>query len=97
MRRGLLAIALLFVAQVVALAAAAAPVRNIFVRHSTRPLSLQHGTAFAPFNTITQALQLARKIRFGCPADSIPPSRAASTKPASVAVRHTCADTTEGG
>ena len=74
MRRGLLATALLFIAQVVALAAAAAPVRNIFVRHSTRPLSAQHGTAFAPFNTITQALQLARRIRFGCPANQSPPS-----------------------
>jgi hypothetical protein len=63
----------LFITLVVTVAGAAQEV-SIFVDTSADPLLPQIGTVTFPFRTITRALELARKIRFGCPANQIPPS-----------------------
>lgn len=46
---------------------------SIFVDRSSHA-SIQDGSQSAPFKTITKALELARKIRFGAPAAGIDPS-----------------------
>src|SRR5438477_11215886 len=72
-------ISMLFIALFVAVAAAAQD--DIFVDGSAPPFSpnetqngTQNGSAAFPFRTITQALELAREIRFGCPATHVLPS-----------------------
>jgi len=59
-------------------AVAGAAQEDIFVDSSTPDLfpqnGAQNGSAAFPFKTITQALELARQIRFGCPATHVLPS-----------------------
>jgi len=47
--------------------------KSIFVNKNS-PVAFEDGSAIAPFRTITRGLELARKIRFGFPAQGIAPS-----------------------
>jgi hypothetical protein len=66
-------IIILFLALAVAVAGAAQE-EHIFVNGAVHPKVERDGSEGAPFRTITEALQLARTIRFGCPSAHIPPS-----------------------
>jgi hypothetical protein len=69
-------IIMLFITLFVAVAGAAQ--EDIFVDASANNVfpqnGAQNGSAAFPFKTITQALELAREIRFGCPATHVLPS-----------------------
>ncbi len=63
----------LFLALGIAVAAAAQE-EHIFVNGAVHPKLERDGSEGAPFRTITEALELAREIRFGCPAHGVSPS-----------------------